>query len=234
VLTETIAATLGANLLLDCPVTSVRQRDGQAEVTWIQHGKPSMATCRQVVVATPPSMARTLIEGLSDDVNLALGAMRYGPYVVGSLLTAERSAMPWDDIYAMVTPGRSFNMFFNTASLLRGQGPRLPGGSLMVYGAADLGRRLQDRSDDEVIATFMADLGDVFPELPAVIEETHVQRWPEGIPYSVPGRHHYQGVLEQPVGAIHFAGDYLGARGGMDTAADTGAEAAARILAALS
>lgn len=107
--------------------------------------------------------------------------MRYGPYVVGSLLTSERSAMPWDHIYAMVTAGRSFNMFFNSANLLRGSRPRAPGGSLMIYGAAELAHRLLDRSDDEVIAAFTADLRDIFPELPAVISEMHVHRWPEGI-----------------------------------------------------
>jgi hypothetical protein len=42
-----------------------------------------------------------------------------------------------------------------------------------------------------------------------------------------------QPVLEQPVGRVHLAGDCLGARGGMDTAADTGYEAASHIMAVL-
>jgi hypothetical protein len=41
-------------------------------------------------------------------------------------------------------------------------------------------------------------------------------------------------ALEQPVGRVYLAGDYLGARGGMDTAAVSGYEAAHRIIAALS
>jgi monoamine oxidase len=64
------------------------------------------------------------------------------------------------------------------------------------------------------------------------VTEIQVQRWPEGIPFSTPGRHRFQAVLEQPIGRIHLAGDYLGARGGMDTAADSGYEAATRVMTA--
>lgn len=61
-----------------------------------------------------------------------------------------------------------------------------------------------------------------------------MRRWPEGIPFSAPGRHRWQPMLEQPAGRIHLAGDYLGARGGMDTAAESGYEAACKVLTALS
>jgi hypothetical protein len=50
---------------------------------------------------------------------------------------------------------------------------------------------------------------------------------------SAGGRHRWQPVLEQPVGRVHLAGDCLGVRAGMDTAADTGYEAASRIMAVL-
>jgi hypothetical protein len=99
----------------------------------------------------------------------------------------------------------------------------------MIYGASDLARRLLDRSDDQVRDVFLRDLAAIFPELPGMVKEMEVQRWPEGIPFSAPGRHRWQPVLEQPVGRVHLAGDYLGARGGMDTAAVSGYEAALRI-----
>lgn len=163
-------------------------------------------------------------------------AVRYGPYVVAALLTGERSAMPWDGIYAMVTPGLSFNMFFNIANVLRepGGGARRPGGSLIIYGAADLGRRLLDRTDDRVRDVFLRDLATIFPELPGLVAEIEIQRWPAGIPFSAPGWHRWQAVLEQQAGRVHLAGDYLGARGGMDTAAVSGYEASQRVMAALS
>ncbi len=99
----------------------------------------------------------------------------------------------------------------------------------MIYGASHLARRLLDQTDDQVPDVFLRDLAAIFPELPGLVTEIEVQRWPEGIPFSAPGRHRWQPALEQPVGRVHLAGDYLGARGGMDTAAVSGYEAALRI-----
>jgi oxygen-dependent protoporphyrinogen oxidase len=81
---------------------------------------------------------------------------------------------------------------------------------------------------------FLRDLAAIFPELPGLVTEMQVQRWPEGIPFSVPGRHRWQPILEQPIGRIRLAGDYVGARGGIDTAAVSGHEAAHHIVTALS
>jgi protoporphyrinogen/coproporphyrinogen III oxidase len=134
----------------------------------------------------------------------------------------------------MVTPGRTFNMFFNTANVLRVPGPRRPGGALMVYGASELARELAGHTDGQVTDAFLKDLATVFPQLPGLVTEIEVQRWPEGIPFSTPGRHRWQPILGQPAGCIHLAGDYLGTRGGMDTAAESGYEAACKVLTALS
>jgi protoporphyrinogen oxidase len=134
--------------------------------------------------------------------------------------------MPWDDIYALVSARTSFNMFFNTANVLRQAPERKPGGSLTVYGAAGLGERLLQEDDRTVVRTFSRDLRAVFPATEGILEEVMVQRWTQGIPYSTPGRSAHQPRLEQPLGRIVLAGDYLGERGGMDTAATSGLEAA--------
>jgi predicted NAD/FAD-dependent oxidoreductase len=103
----------------------------------------------------------------------------------------------------------------------------------VIYGASDLARRLLDRADDQLRDVFLRDLAAVFPELLGLVTEMQVQRWPGGIPFSAPGQHRWQPVLEQPFGRINLAGDYPGARGGMDTAATAGHEAAHRIKTAL-
>lgn len=233
-LVDALAGSIKDSLRTSCPVTAVRQHDGHAEVQWLDHGTTQRATARHVIVATPASAAREIIKDLPSEMAEGLAAIKYGPYVVAALLTSEQSATRWDDIYAMVTPGRAFNMFFNTASTLRGTGPRRPGGSLMVYGASDLARRLAWHTDDQVKDVFLRDLAAIFPELPGLVTEIEIQRWPAGIPFSVPGRHRWQHILEQPAGRVHLAGDYLGARGGMDTAAVSGYEAAEQVNAALS
>ena len=232
-LVDALAESIKDCLRTSCPVTAVRRCDGHAEVQWLEHGTTRRATARQVIVAAPAPAAREIIKDLPREMAEGLAAIRYGPYVVAALLTAEQSATPWDDIYAMVTPGRAFNMFFNTASILRRKGPRRPGGSLMAYGASDLARRLAGHADDQVKDVFLRDLAAIFPELPGLVTEIEIQRWPAGIPFSAPGRHRWQHILEQPAGCIHLAGDYLGARGGMDTAAASGYEAAEQVNAAL-
>jgi len=98
---------------------------------------------RSAIVATPASVTRRILSPLPSDTAAALDALRYGPYVVGAFLTEEARAMPWDELYALATPGRSFGMLFNTANVLRTPGaPRRPGGSLMVYAAAGAARAL--------------------------------------------------------------------------------------------
>ena len=44
-------------------------------------------------------------------------------------------------------------MVFNTANALRRSGRREPGGSLMVFGAADLARELERLTDAEIVSS---------------------------------------------------------------------------------
>jgi len=232
-LVQVLASSLKDCLRISCQVTAISQGGGSVEVQWLEGGATRRSTTKHVIVATPANVARQIIKDLPAGTAEGLSAIRYGPYVVAAMLTAERSAMPWDDVYAMVTPGRAFNLFFNTASVLRGPGPRRPGGSLMAYGASDLAWQLIDRSDGQICDAFLHDLAGVYPHLPGLVSEIEIQRWPEGIPFSSPGRHRWQRTLEQEHGCVYLAGDYLGARGGMDTAAVSGHEAACKVLKAL-
>ena len=76
--------------------------------------------------------------------------------------------MPWDDLYALATPKRSFSMLFNTTNARRvGETTRARGGSFMVYAAADFARRLDGLTDDAVRNAFLADLTTCCPR-PAV------------------------------------------------------------------
>jgi oxygen-dependent protoporphyrinogen oxidase len=119
--------------------------------------------------------------------------------------------MPWDGIYALATPQRSFSMLFNTANVLRRPGrPREAGGSLMVYAAADLARALRQQDDAEIERSFRDDLFAIYPDARRVLREVVIHRWERGLPYPQPGRAALQASLTQPLGRIHLAGDYLG------------------------
>ena len=141
--------------------------------------------------------------------------------------------MPYDGIYAVATPKRSFNMIFNTANVLRNDGPRRPGGSLMVYSGASLAQRLEGKTDDEVCETYLHDLDELFPGLATEVTETKVVRWPKGLPHPRPGRHLLQPALERPLDPFFLAGDYLGTTY-VETAIQTGTAAARAIRSKLS
>jgi oxygen-dependent protoporphyrinogen oxidase len=233
VLVDRLETMLGARIVNNAPVSAVVNTAEGVRITVDRPGDSTTINARAAIVATPAFVTRRIITGLPPELERALASIHYGPYVVAAFLTSERVTMPWDDIYALVVAAKSFNMFFNTASILRRPAGRSGGGSLTVYGAATLGARLLERSDDSVVEGFVRDLRTVFPAIEEIIEEVIVQRWPQGIPYSTPGRSAHQARLERPLARVVLAGDYLGERGGLDTAATSGLEAAATVRALL-
>ncbi len=228
---DALAAGLGDRVRLGARVTSVRPGASGVTVAWTEDGVAHEARAAAAIVATPAYVTREIVADLPADTAAALAAIPYGPYVVGAFLTSETTAMPWDDLYALATPRRSFSMLFNTANVLRAPGPRRPGGSLMVYAAAGFARRLADLDDAAVADRFREDLATLYPETRSVVSEVVIQRWERGLPYPRVGRSRLQSALTRPLGPIHLAGDYLGTWY-TETAIQTAAAAAAAIRAA--
>jgi oxygen-dependent protoporphyrinogen oxidase len=140
---------------------------------------------------------------------------------------------PWDRCYAIATPKRAFNVFFNMTSLMRSrEQERQPGSSIMVFSPAELGAALLDLDDSHVIDRYLKDLHEIFPGFYERVVEAHVRRWPLGLAYCFPGRGRIQEALTRPAERIHLAGDYLGTFY-TETAVETGSRAAATILRAL-
>lgn len=196
-------------------------------------GRSHRIDAGHVIVATPAYVTQQIVRSLPPELDAALRAIPYGPYVVVSFLTNERRRRPWDDTYAIGTPGTVFNMVFNLANVVRDGGPRRPGGSLMVYsGGPRLAEPLLALNDDSIVSRYLDDLERLFPGFESIVEEAVVQRWEKAIPYPAPGRAALQPVLETPLERIHLAGDYLGSWYS-ETAVQTGATAAARVRAGL-
>jgi oxygen-dependent protoporphyrinogen oxidase len=227
-LPEAIAATLGPRVRTGCTVDRVSQDGDGVTVGYTVAGQAATLTAGHAVVAVPAFAARSIVEGLPAETAAALGAVAYGPYVVGAFLTREPGAMPYDGIYALATPKRSFNMLFNTANVTRSGGRREPGGTLMVYSAAGLADALAGSDDDEVARTYTRDVEELFPQVAGHVEEVHIRRWPNGLPHPRPGRHLLQPALERDLGRVLLAGDYLGTTY-VDTAVTTGTAAAHEI-----
>jgi oxygen-dependent protoporphyrinogen oxidase len=109
----------------------------------------------------------------------------------------------------------------------------VPGGSLFVYRNGDRGAwKYLEMSDDEVEREWVDELCKLFPDLRGHVAETLILRMPRGLPYPSPGYDKVLQTLEQPLGRIHLAGDYLGGSY-TETAIASGQRAALDVRAAL-
>jgi oxygen-dependent protoporphyrinogen oxidase len=191
---------------------------------------------RQVIVAAQAPHAAPLVGPVAPRAAGALAAITYGAFLSVAVETNETTAMPYDDVYAIATPGRVFDMFTNQAHALRSRGRRRPGGSLMLFAGARAATALMREADEVIAERFLADLHDLFPQTRGVIAGATVHRWELGNVYARPGRGRLQPALEGPLGAgenLHLAGDYFAALGTMEAAARTGLAAAERADARL-
>ena len=228
VVIDALAGALGDRVRIGARVSRIESSPDRVRIEYREGDSTKVVEAKAAVVATPAFVTRELVEGLPQDTADALAAIPYGPYVVGALLTRETGPMPWDDLYALATPNRSFGMLFNTANVLRSSfASRTPGGSLMVYAAANLARRLAGLDDDAIRDRFVQDLHELFPRSKGLVEEVVIKRWERGLPYPRVGRSLLQHALTRPLGRVQLAGDYLGTWY-TETAVQTASSAAQR------
>ena len=232
-LVDGIAAELAGRVVHHAEVLEVVPEGDLVRVRYRQAGAERELCARHAIVATKAFDAALLIRDLPADTSSALNAIPYGPTVVMAMVTNETRPMPWDDLYALATPKRAFNMLFNTVNVLRPRSPvRAPGGSLMVYRAGHAALTMFDQPDAVVEQAFLDDLYAIYPDARGIVSETMLLKLPCMLPYAAPGRSELQPALERPLGRVHLAGDYLG---GVytDTAISSGQEAALAVRTAL-
>jgi protoporphyrinogen/coproporphyrinogen III oxidase len=227
---------LGDRARTGCHVTELREDGDQLLVDYLADGHSHTVRARSVIVAAQAPFAASLVAPVAPEAAAALGQLTYGAFLTVAVETDETTAMPWDEIYAMATPGRAFDMFTNQAHALRGSPDRRPGGSLMLFAGGPAAATLMRQPDEEIAERFLADLHELYPQTRAVIAGATVHRWELGNVYARPGRHRLQAPLEGALGNhgnLHLAGDYFAELGNMEAAARTGAVAADRVEALL-
>lgn len=232
-LTETIGSGLGPMARTGAEVQEIVHAPDHVIVRYRADGEDHEVRTRYVVLATTADIARDLAPDLEPDVHEALGKIRYGSYVSTAFLTNETTPQKWDDSYAVATPKRSFNVFFNMSNTIRAaEKERSRGSSIMAFSPARFARPLIDLSDDEIIDTYLSDIDDIFHGFPDLVEEAEVQRWRRGLAYCFPGRNRLQPTLTRRGSRIMLAGDFLGTWY-TETAVQSGFAAAQDILSAL-
>lgn len=211
-LTETVAVALGDRLELESEVHEVVRYPDHVVVRYRRDGQDHEVRARTAIIATTADVAHRIGVDLPTDLKDALAAVRYGPHVSTAFLTDETGPRPWDDVYAIAAPKRSFAIALNQASIVRGtESTRQPGGSMMTFSPASLGRALLGATDEEVQAAHLRDLDEVLGGgFAGSVVEAQTSRWERGSPYSFPGRAKIQTLLTRGAGRVLLAGDYLG------------------------
>jgi oxygen-dependent protoporphyrinogen oxidase len=227
---ETMMQLLGDRVSYKTKATKVEKRADAVQVTYEKDGKTATISAAQVIVAIPAFMAADIVQDLEKPLEATLRNVRYGPFPTMGVITDETGPMPWDDIYAITTPGASFDMMFNHANPLRTGGERKRGGSMMVYAGGKPAAELMKLSEDEIRDRYLADMYKIYPQLKSIIKETRVQKWSPGNTFR-PAGFNFDAMLaycERKDNDIHFAGDYFAEIGNMEIASGTGHEAARR------
>ncbi|KAB1656349.1 FAD-dependent oxidoreductase [Pseudoclavibacter chungangensis] len=211
-LTEVLAVTLGDRVRLGTEVHEVVRKAGSVVVRYHRDGAEHEVEARTVVLATTANVSHRIGVDLPADLRDALAQVKYGPHVSTAFLTDEPSARPWDDIYAIAAPKRSFAIALNQASIVRGtESVRRPGGSFMTFSPAALGAALLDKSDDEVVDTHLRDLHAILGHgFADSVVESKAARWVDASPYCFSGRARLQPTLTAGADRVFLAGDYLG------------------------
>lgn len=211
-LTATIAAALGERVQLGAEVHEIVHKSDRVVVRYRQGGQEHEVEARTAIVATTADVAHRIGVDLPEDLRDALSQIKYGPHVSTAFLTDETTAKPWDDLYAIAAPKRSFAIALNQASIVRATGPeRRPGGSFMTFSPAELGRRLLDKPKEEVVQTHLRDLDQILGHgFADSVVEAECDRWTNASPYSFPGRAKLQTTLLVGTDRVFLAGDYLG------------------------
>jgi oxygen-dependent protoporphyrinogen oxidase len=159
-LPEALGRALSDRARTGCHVDAVRP-DG-ADLVVEAGGEEIRA--RHVIVAAQAPYAAPLVAPVAERAAAALAQLTYGPFLSVAVETCETTAMPYDDVYAIATPGRVFDMFTNQAHALRAGGPRRPGGSLMLFAGAHGAAALMRESDEVIVERFLADLHALYPQ----------------------------------------------------------------------
>lgn len=213
-ITKALAREVGTDRIrLGSEVLAVEQDSDGVRVRYRDGSGEKEIRARAGVMAAPADAVLETVEGLSGPKREALeSVIPYGRIVSIARLTHENKEMPWDDL--LVTPvigNLSFEQISNNSFFAhRTDRPgRRPGSCLITLSTGQRADRLWDLDDETVSRLQLDELSRIFPSAASVLAEgeTRIKRW-YGFPQFRKGWLSHQGALREPVGRLHFCGDY--------------------------
>lgn len=196
-------------------VTEVEEVDGLVRVTYIKDDQQHVVTARGAAITTPAPIVARIVPELPEPRRDAFERVKYGPLTMVSLIFDKE--VPWNRFFAMGSDDTIFQMVidqtFNTAADDNPANPVVCNFVISQYpDETDEIQRFAELSDDQIVEMTLADFTRVVPRAEGVDElliDGKVKRYPIGEIELSP--EYYVTLLPhlaEPLGNIHFAGDY--------------------------
>jgi monoamine oxidase len=192
----------GGRLVLSCEVAEVTDT---GEKVHVRSNDGRLFESNYAVVATPTHVTKEIVQGLTPAKLEALEEVQYGPIGIIALHLA-----------CLPTPERLFGVIYGGGDINGYIDQTVPSGGngdtetvISVIMANDEEALYLD--DADLVQRVAASIQGLDPgfDPDACILDYAIQRWFRGIPSYTPGfLSQYQEALREPLGRIHFAGDY--------------------------
>ena len=228
--TMALARAIGGRVSLGSRVVSVSAGDGGYVVEVEGDSGRRRVWARRVVSAVPAPVAAAVINDLPDWKLQALRAVRYGRFLATNIVVSPKESPP--SRYPL-TSARSDVVYNLDTFVFRTPGDfDVHGGCFHTIAGDPTARVVWDDPDHTIKTGTLLPLFRLHPEYRERVVRVEVQRWPLGMPLYSIGRMKTYDLLAEPVGGIHFCGDYSWASN-MEGAALSGERAAAGVRQAL-
>lgn len=207
-----LARGLGAAFRPGHKVQSVERVPGPqgalARIAFRTPAGPASLTARACILATPASVTIAIARDLPAATRGALERIRYGAFLSLGVRLRGAKPLPWQDTYAIATPGLGFSVLFNHDAMQPGNVAK-DGHSVMLFRGATGAADWIAEGDAATASKWVEDLETHFPEARGRVCDVTPMPWPTGAPFAVPGRAALQPALVRSALPFALAGDYL-------------------------
>jgi monoamine oxidase len=206
-------------------VNEVLTENGGVNILFERNGQRTIVRARRCIVSTPTPNVLRIVKQLPNVKRTALEKVNYGAFIVVTLFLEKRMA---DGIWVMPVQGKIFSTLLNPTYIPARSGIANQQGVLTLYSSDQNARKIWEMADNDIISLFVGDTLSIYPELSGKVMGGVVHRWSLGLPRWDPGYLYSVRTLKEPVGPIHFCGDYTSIPC-LDSATSSGMRAAKEV-----
>ena len=183
-------------------------QDGSWDLRYAEAGVEASVTAERVVLAVPGPRVQELVPSLPDWKKDAIAAVPTPSQTTLGAVVDCTDRLHWADFFYVVSVGTRFHgvtqprtgRYFSPGTRNRTY--------FEMFRGRDSADELYAQDDATLIAEWLEDFYRVLPDARGRVTGTTLQRWDAAFAYPRHDRHVYLPGVREPVGTMHFAGDY--------------------------